>query len=198
MTKATPYSVPMPHRAPHPCVAPGCKELIPGTSRNGRCPSHRRARHAAIDTRRGSAASRGYDHRWRLARANFLARHPLCAMCHAARRVVPATVVDHITPHRGDMAIFWDTSNWQALCAPCHGAKTVREGLGKVLDGEGRAPGEGVNPALHRQGGRGEGGIEREGDRALDRAWVVARTPSKFATPFSSPTDSAPVSRRAR
>ncbi|WP_231555339.1 HNH endonuclease [Paracoccus sanguinis] len=32
----------------------------------------------------------------------------------------PADVVDHITPHRGDEALFWNWSNWQALCAPCH------------------------------------------------------------------------------
>lgn len=43
--------------------------------------------------------------------------------------MTPARVVDHITPHRGDVALFWDESNWQALCdftTPfnCHGQKT--------------------------------------------------------------------------
>lgn len=38
-----------------------------------------------------------------------------------------ATVVDHIKPHKGDMEVFWDLSNWQGLCEPCHNKKTARE-----------------------------------------------------------------------
>ena len=38
--------------------------------------------------------------------------------------LTPATVVDHIIPHRGDMKLFWDESNWQALCESCHNHKT--------------------------------------------------------------------------
>lgn len=69
---------------------------------------------------RGSAASRGYNARWRKARITFLGDNPLCAYCLKAGRPKPATLVDHIVPHKGDMALFWDTSNWQSLCAPCH------------------------------------------------------------------------------
>jgi 5-methylcytosine-specific restriction protein A len=36
-------------------------------------------------------------------------------------------VVDHIIPHRGDQALFWDEENWQPLCLVCHNAKTARE-----------------------------------------------------------------------
>ena len=32
--------------------------------------------------------------------------------------------VDHIIPHRGDPELFWDRSNWQALCKNCHDRKT--------------------------------------------------------------------------
>ncbi|WP_456848588.1 hypothetical protein [Bradyrhizobium sp. USDA 4504] len=29
--------------------------------------------------------------------------------------------MDHIVPHRGDMKLFWDRKNWQALASsPCH------------------------------------------------------------------------------
>jgi 5-methylcytosine-specific restriction protein A len=42
--------------------------------------------------------------------------------------VVAATVVDHVVPHRGDAALFWDEVNWAALCKRCHDAKTAREG----------------------------------------------------------------------
>lgn len=38
-----------------------------------------------------------------------------------------ATVVDHIIPHRGDQKLFWDRSNWQALCKSCHDSKTMTE-----------------------------------------------------------------------
>ncbi|WP_345799048.1 HNH endonuclease [Agrobacterium pusense] len=27
---------------------------------------------------------------------------------------------DHIEPHKGDEALFYDPSNLQSLCAPCH------------------------------------------------------------------------------
>ena len=30
-------------------------------------------------------------------------------------------------PHQGDQALFWNASNWQALCKRCHDAKTARE-----------------------------------------------------------------------
>ena len=38
-----------------------------------------------------------------------------------------STTVDHIIPHKGDRKLFWDKTNWQALCKPCHDAKTARE-----------------------------------------------------------------------
>jgi len=41
--------------------------------------------------------------------------------------VQAATVVDHIKPHRGDKTLFWERSNWQALCKQCHDIKTAKE-----------------------------------------------------------------------
>lgn len=69
---------------------------------------------------RTSAASRGYGARWRKARLAFLKRNPLCVYCRQAGRTTPATVVDHIEPHKGDQRKFWDVGNWAALCRPCH------------------------------------------------------------------------------
>jgi 5-methylcytosine-specific restriction enzyme A len=83
---------------------------------------------AELNRQRPSASARGYGPRWRRARLAFLARHPLCASCRAEARVVPATVVDHVVPHRGDQKRFWDEANWAALCKPCHDVKTAREG----------------------------------------------------------------------
>ncbi|WP_232215691.1 HNH endonuclease signature motif containing protein [Paracoccus sp. J55] len=38
-----------------------------------------------------------------------------------------ATLVDHIKPHRGDKALFWNWNNWQALCTPCHNRHKQRQ-----------------------------------------------------------------------
>ena len=76
---------------------------------------------------RGTSAQRGYGSRWQMARVTYLRSHPLCVMHQQRGRVVLATVVDHITPHRGDMALFWDSqNNWQSLCAPCHDVHKAR------------------------------------------------------------------------
>ncbi len=78
----------------------------------------------STDRVRGGADARGYDARWRRARKAFLERHPLCAECQREGKLTPATVVDHIVPHRGDQRLFWDKTNWQPLCKDCHDKKT--------------------------------------------------------------------------
>ncbi|HHX0886543.1 TPA: HNH endonuclease [Pseudomonas aeruginosa] len=74
-----------------------------------------------------NSTQRGYGYRWQQARARFLAKHPLCRLCSDAGKVVAATEVDHIIPHRGDMELFWQESNWMALCKVCHSKKTATE-----------------------------------------------------------------------
>lgn len=74
-----------------------------------------------------SSTERGYGYRWQKARERFLAAHPLCVYCEREGRVTAASVVDHVTPHRGDDEMFWDQTNWQALCAPCHSSRKQRE-----------------------------------------------------------------------
>ena len=71
--------------------------------------------------------------RWRKARARFLANYPLCSFCERVGRVEPSTVVDHATPHKGDMALFWDEGNWQALCKRCHDSDKQRIDAGQVV-----------------------------------------------------------------
>lgn len=61
-----------------------------------------------------------------------LLREPFCQApdCDGIRetgRPSRATVVDHIRPHRGDMALFSDPANLQSLCKRCHDRKTLRE-----------------------------------------------------------------------
>lgn len=81
-----------------------------------------RARNARHDRNRPTARERGYDSDWAKARLAFLNRYPCCAMCNA-----PASVVDHVKPHRGNRDLFWDQRNWQPLCAPCHNRHKQRQ-----------------------------------------------------------------------
>ncbi|WP_156382214.1 MULTISPECIES: HNH endonuclease [unclassified Aureimonas] len=69
---------------------------------------------------RASASERGYGTAWRKARAGHLRSHPHCVACSREGRIAPATIVDHIIPHRGDQRLFWDRTNWQSLCTPHH------------------------------------------------------------------------------
>ena len=74
-----------------------------------------------------------YGHSWRQIRARRLQHFPLCAFCAKRGIITPATVVDHVIPHRGDEALFYDTSNLQSLCKPCHdGAKQQQEKSGTL------------------------------------------------------------------
>ena len=104
----------MPMKPKRPCRHPGC----PALSDEVYCEAHRSL------YARENAAARGYDGRWKSARCAYLQRNPLCAECRRAGKLTPATVVDHIVPHRGDMRLFWDKTNWQPLCKDCHDRKT--------------------------------------------------------------------------
>lgn len=61
-----------------------------------------------------------YGYKWQQARAGYLRNHPLCTDHLKRGYYVPAEVVDHVEPHRGDMVKFWDKTNWQSLCKLCH------------------------------------------------------------------------------
>jgi 5-methylcytosine-specific restriction protein A len=97
---------------------------------SGRCDQHKRVEARALDARRGSSSERGYSYKWQQAREGFLRAHPLCVRHEARGEVVAATVVDHITPHKGDKALFWQRANWQPLCKRCHDIKTMTEDRG--------------------------------------------------------------------
>jgi 5-methylcytosine-specific restriction protein A len=119
----------MPTAALRPCTAPGCPSLVP----RGRCTRHQVAARVADQQRRGTAAERGYGARWQAARLVFLSRNPLCRPCSRKNptRLTPATVVDHIVDHKGDQQVFWDESNWQPSCQPCHDARTDAGDFGR-------------------------------------------------------------------
>ena len=114
----------MPYAPKRPCSWPGCGRLTD----DGRCAEHERQGLRDGDRRRGSSASRGYGFHWQKARLAYLAQNPLCAQCRASGRIVPATVVDHVVPHKGNSKLFWDSGNLQSLCKRCHDRKTGGEG----------------------------------------------------------------------
>ena len=74
---------------------------------------------------RASSNARGYTYRWQQASEAYRTQHPLCEECVRQGRVTPASVVDHVVPHRGDAGRFWDQDNWEALCKTCHDRKTA-------------------------------------------------------------------------
>ncbi len=71
--------------------------------------------------------------RWRKIRAQQLASEPLCRFCKRNGRLTPATVCDHVDPHRGDLAKFW-RGPFQSLCKTCHDStKQTMEKSGRQL-----------------------------------------------------------------
>ena len=114
----------MPMKPLRTCSKPGCPNL---TSQGSYCEQHKKQDRKEQDSRRGSAAERGYDGRWQKARLLYLKQHPLCVHCQTESTTRAATVVDHVVPHKGDKQLFWDENNWQALCKRCHDVKTASE-----------------------------------------------------------------------
>ncbi|MCF5709591.1 HNH endonuclease [Pseudomonas syringae] len=115
----------MPLRPQKPCNAQGCNAL----TRNPRyCELHQHLLKSYVREKpRETSAARGYGYKWQQARTGWLTKNPLCVSCQMRGSVVVATDVDHVNPHRGDMALFWDRENWQSLCHSCHSAKTASE-----------------------------------------------------------------------
>lgn len=112
----------MPIRAPRIC---SCGKVVP----YGVICDCQLARKKAFDRSRPTAAARGYGARWQRESREFLERNPVCKMNGCGKI---ARVVDHITPHKGNHALFWDKRNWQPLCVPCHSRIKQRMERGRV------------------------------------------------------------------
>ncbi len=124
--------------AKKPCNRPGCPNLV----EKGYCatcaPKH--SPRAVIEAKRPSASKRGYDRRWQKTRELFFRRKPFCADIYGVHgeRLVIATDLDHIVPHRGDMEKFRDPENLQGLCKECHSKKTATEESSFAMHLDGR------------------------------------------------------------
>lgn len=109
-----------------PCRHPGCPEV----TREGWCAKHKPKIKYGKYQRKASAEYHGWYLLaiWRkVLRPAQLLREPWCRECAKHGRRTPATVVDHVRPHRGDWALFVDPANHQSLCKPCHDRKTAQE-----------------------------------------------------------------------
>ena len=125
----------MPYAPSPPCRTPGCPGLSPDGS--GFCPPCKQANSKAYDATRRNSKVRKLTLKFANSRRrrHYLKRNPVCVECERSHFVAPATVVDHITPHRGDPALCWDRENWQSLCKICHDRKTATEtGFKRVYD----------------------------------------------------------------
>lgn len=113
-----------------PCTYPGCAALVA----DGRCVQHR----AVVRKQSRERTPNLYGRKWQQYRLHYLRAHSLCVHCAQRGVLTPANEVDHITPHRGDMRLFWNHDNHQALCHSCHSTKTARYdgGFGRITDGK--------------------------------------------------------------
>jgi 5-methylcytosine-specific restriction protein A len=114
----------MPAALPKACARLGCGLARP-------CPEHDKPRVGQFHHLYNNA-------RWRTRSRRFLNRHPRCgdrpgglppvmSECYEQqpRRIRASQQVDHVVPHKADMALFWDEQgNWQALCLSCGGRKS--------------------------------------------------------------------------
>ena len=104
-----------------------CSEITCANSavKAGRCAEHP----GPFAGARRSAPALYASARWKRERAAFLVKHGRCSFNAGLLAACPkrATVVDHHEPHRGDVDLFWDQSNWRALCRYHHNVKTATE-----------------------------------------------------------------------
>ena len=115
----------MPYKPQKPCAYPGC----PNLTNERYCPQHKKLTDAQYDARLRDREARAFytSKEWKHLRQNFLIENPFCEECRKNGRLTKATVVDHIIPiKQGGPAL--DENNLQALCASCHGSKSIKEG----------------------------------------------------------------------
>ena len=115
----------MPISAARPCRHIGCVALVRDGS--GYCQDHQADRklNTFADPARGTRQQRGYGASWDKARLRILRRDKgLCQPCLHCGRVTPAKQVDHIIAKSAGGTD--DDKNLQAICLPCHKAKTAR------------------------------------------------------------------------
>ena len=85
--------------------------------------------------------------KWRKIRSDYLLRNPLCVMCRQDGLYTPASVCDHIDPHKGNETKFY-SGPFQALCKTHHDSTKAREEYRGVKIG-GDVDGIPIDPQHH-------------------------------------------------
>ena len=102
-------------------------------SQNNQGRASRPERAAGTDLHRLYGTKRWRDPKTGL-RVRVLARFGnLCGFCQTAliggRDKPNSAVIDHIQPHKGNVNLFWEESNLQALCKACHDGEKQKQDL---------------------------------------------------------------------
>jgi 5-methylcytosine-specific restriction protein A len=116
----------MPNKPRKLCKHPGCNQLVDTSYCNTHQQLHIEKR-KEYDKHRPTYHDWYSNKRWRMLRIHWLKCNPICVMCNKIGRITPATIVDHVRPHKGSIDMFYDVSNLQSLCKQCHDSKTARE-----------------------------------------------------------------------
>jgi len=105
----------MPRKPKKPCAFPDCPALTHGKY----CEQHKQTDNRYYNKyQRDPAINKRYGSDWKKIRARYIKANPLCELCKAKGRYVPAEVVHHIMEleHGGTH----DFENLQSLCKSCH------------------------------------------------------------------------------
>lgn len=100
--------------------SPGAVDLAVHMVKSVRLFSPKRQTTSARDRYRESPRARGYDRRWDVAAAAYLAANPYCAECENEGFVQIAHVVDHKIPVKCRPDLMMDRGNWWPLCNSHH------------------------------------------------------------------------------
>lgn len=117
----------MARKAPTPCNAFGCREVVRGRYCERHAREHKKRMRARMRFPRESSTARGYGAAWRRIRAVKLTHDPFCEYrTHCPGDI--ATEVDHVDGNNRNN----DFGNLKSTCKRCHTEKTNREqgGLG--------------------------------------------------------------------
>jgi 5-methylcytosine-specific restriction enzyme A len=106
----------MPWKPKKVCNKAGCNRL----TADSYCDEHKHQQ------KNSYAPSLRYGRNWKARAKAFKAQNPLCIECLKEGKIVPVYGVDHIIPHRGNVDLYWDETNWQSLCQHHLNAKTGR------------------------------------------------------------------------
>ena len=108
------------------CAKAGCgRTAVPGKNYCSKHLINQPQQQRKVFTRRGKSSQWHHLYEtpeWRRRRSEFLKKYPYCFICGK-----PATIADHIIPHRGNLELFYSDENLQPMCQSCHSRKTMRE-----------------------------------------------------------------------